>query len=183
MNESSLLDLAGIIVIGIGAQWVASRFRLPSILLLLIFGFLAGLVTGFLNPDTSMGNLLSPFIALSLALILFEGGMNLKISDALVEWKGRSQPSFYRRRHDMDHHFDFRIYRFGLDPFLSILIGSIMNVTGLTVVIPSLLYVRPSGKAGPFFKWEGIMNDSIGAILSVLYNDFFYDCVVCDHRL
>jgi NhaP-type Na+/H+ or K+/H+ antiporter len=168
MNERYLLELAGIISIGIGAQWIAWRFRIPSILLLLIFGFLAGPVTGFLNPDTLMGNLLSPFIALSLALILFEGGMSLKIADVMenrkvvrnllsigvfVTWLIASASAYIV---------------LGLGPLLSILLGSILVVTGPTVVVPLLLYVRPSGKTGPIIKWEGIMNDPIGAILAVL---------------
>ncbi len=168
MNDSSLLELAGIVVIGIGAQWIAWRLRLPSILLLLVFGFLAGPVTGFINPDELMGNLLSPFIALSLALILFEGGMSLKISDVignrrvvrnlltigvLTTWLIASTSAYII---------------FGLDPLLSILLGSILVVTGPTVVTPLLLHVRPSGKVGPIVKWEGIMNDPIGAIIAVL---------------
>jgi NhaP-type Na+/H+ or K+/H+ antiporter len=168
MNESPLLELAGIIVIGIGAQWIAWRLRLPSILLLLIFGFVAGPVTGFLNPDELMGNLLSPFVALSLALILFEGGMSLKIADVMgnrkvvrnllsvgvvATWFIASTSAYVV---------------LGLDPMLSILLGSILVVTGPTVVVPLLLYVRPSGKVGPILKWEGIMNDPLGAILAVL---------------
>ncbi len=168
MNDNSSLELAGIIIIGIGAQWIAWRLRLPSILLLLVFGFLAGPVTGFLNPDELMGNLLSPFVTLSLALILFEGGMSLKIADAignrrvvgnlltmgvLTTWLIASASAYII---------------FGLDPLLSILLGSILVVTGPTVVTPLLLYVRPSGKVGPIIKWEGIMNDPIGAIIAIL---------------
>jgi len=168
MDESSLLELTGIIVIGIGAQWIAWRLRIPSILLLLVFGFIAGPVTGFLNPDKLMGNLLSPFISLSLAMILFEGGMSLKIAElignrgvvrnlltvgVLTTWLIASTSAWLI---------------FGLDPLLSILLGSILVVTGPTVVTPLLLYIRPTGKAGPIIKWEGIMNDPIGAILAVL---------------
>lgn len=168
MNENPLLELSGIIIIGIGAQWIAWRLKLPSILLLLIFGFLAGPVTGFLNPDKLMGDLLSPFVALSLALILFEGGMSLKIADVtenrkvvrnllsvgvVMTWLITSVSAYLILR---------------LDPLLSILLGSILVVTGPTVIVPLLLHVRPSGKVGPILKWEGIMNDPLGAILAVL---------------
>jgi NhaP-type Na+/H+ or K+/H+ antiporter len=168
MNESPLLELAGIIVIGIGAQWIAWRLRLPSILLLLIFGFAAGPVTGFLNPDKLMGNLLSPFVAISLALILFEGGMSLKIADIIENRKvvrnllsiGVAATWFIASTS--------AYIVLGLDPLLSILLGSILVVTGPTVIVPLLLHVRPSGKVGPILRWEGIMNDPLGAILAVL---------------
>ena len=58
MAETALIGLATIVVLGIGAQWLASRIALPSILLLLVFGFLAGPVTGWLNPDKLFGDLL-----------------------------------------------------------------------------------------------------------------------------
>ena len=74
MDQNLLLGLTGVVALGIGASWLAWRLRLPSILLLLIFGFIAGPVTGFLNPDTLFGDLLLPVVSLSVAIILFEGG-------------------------------------------------------------------------------------------------------------
>lgn len=76
-----LLGLASIIILGIGAEWLAWRLHLPSILLLLVFGFVAGPVTGFLNPDGLFGDLLLPLVSLSVAVILFEGGLNLKLAE------------------------------------------------------------------------------------------------------
>ena len=71
MVENPLLGLASIVVLGISAEWLAWRLRLPSILLLLIFGFVAG--SFFLNPDELFGDLLLPMVSLSVAIILFEG--------------------------------------------------------------------------------------------------------------
>ncbi len=74
MAEHLLISLSGLIIIGVAAQWLAWRFRLPSILLLLIFGVIVGPITHFLDPDALLGNLLFPLVSLSVALILFEGG-------------------------------------------------------------------------------------------------------------
>jgi len=41
-------------------------------------------------------------------------------------------------------------------------------VTGPTVTIPLLRHIRPVGRIGPVVKWEGIVNDPIGAMLAVL---------------
>ncbi|MCZ6554774.1 MAG: hypothetical protein O6759_01495, partial [Candidatus Dadabacteria bacterium] len=60
MSEHLLVGLAAIIVLGIGAQWLAWRISLPAILLLLIFGFIAGPVTGLIDPNELFGNLLLP---------------------------------------------------------------------------------------------------------------------------
>ena len=90
MTEHLFIAIASILVFGIGAQWAAWRFNLPAILLLLISGILAGPVFGFLNPDTLMGDLLTPFISVSVAIILLRVGLacvsrNLKMPVGLSE--------------------------------------------------------------------------------------------------
>ncbi len=79
MSEHLLLGLATIIVLGIVAQWLAWRLHLPAILLLLIFGIMAGPVSGILNPDKLFGDLLFPLVSVSVAIIIFEGGLSLRI--------------------------------------------------------------------------------------------------------
>ena len=81
MTELVLTGFASIIVIGILAQWIAWRVGIPSILLLLVFGFISGPVTGFIDPDVIFGPLLFPLISISVAIILFEGGLNLSIDE------------------------------------------------------------------------------------------------------
>jgi len=76
-----LVGLASILVLGIGAQWIAWRLQIPSILLLLIAGFIAGPVTGFLDPDELLGPFFVPFVSISVAIILFEGGLRLNIRE------------------------------------------------------------------------------------------------------
>ena len=76
-----LIGLALVIVLGIAAQWLAWRIKLASILLLLLFGIIAGPVTGILHTDELLGELLFPLVSLSVAIILFEGGLSLRITD------------------------------------------------------------------------------------------------------
>lgn len=168
MADDLLLGLASIIILGIGAEWLAWRIRLPSILLLLIFGFIAGSVTGFLKPDEMFGDLLLPIVSLAVAIILFEGGLNLKISElrrigsvvrnlvtigALVTWLIGGTAAFFL---------------LNLELPLAILLGAILVVTGPTVIVPLLRHLRPSGQVGSILKWEGIVIDPIGAVLAVL---------------
>ncbi len=168
MSEHLLVGLAAIIVLGIGAQWLAWRVSLPAILLLLIFGFIAGPATGFLNPDEIFGDLLLPLVSVSVAIILFEGGLSLKFSEVkqltgvirnmvtvgvLVSWVLTSFISYFI---------------FGLGLQISVLLGAVLVVTGPTVIGPLLRHVRPSGRVGSIIKWEGIIIDPIGAVLAVL---------------
>ena len=81
MTEELLIGIASVLVLGIVAQWIAWRLKLPSILVLLTFGFLAGPITGFLHVDALLGDLLFPVVSLSVGVILFEGGLSLKFAD------------------------------------------------------------------------------------------------------
>ncbi|AEN72366.1 sodium/hydrogen exchanger [Rhodothermus marinus SG0.5JP17-172] len=166
--ESIVLGIVAVLVLGVGAQWLAWRFRLPSILLLLTFGFLAGPVTGLLPPEALQGDWVFAFVSLSIGIILFEGGLNLRLSElrevgkavrnlitigVLVTWVLAGLAAYHL---------------VGLNPSLSVLVGAILTVTGPTVVIPLLRHVRPAGRVGAVAKWEGITIDPVGAILAVL---------------
>ncbi|MFQ5656640.1 MAG: cation:proton antiporter [Candidatus Methylomirabilales bacterium] len=167
MSQHLLIGLASIVVLGIGAQWLAWRLRLPSILLLLIFGFVAGPGVGLIDPDRLFGDLLLPLVSLSAAVILFEGGLSLRVATLreigvvrnlitiglLVTWLISTGAA---------HLF------LGLDMGLAVLLGAILVVTGPTVIVPLLRHVRPKGQLGSIVRWEGILIDPIGALLAVL---------------
>lgn len=168
MSEHLLIDLAVIVALGILAQWLAWRMHLPAILLLLLFGLLAGPVTGALNPDVIFGDLLFPVVSVFVAIVLFEGGLSLKFRElrtvgatvvylstigALVTWALAAAAAHYI---------------VGLSPGLSILLGAILIVSGPTVIIPLLRQIRPNRRVGSIAKWEGIVNDPIGAIMAAL---------------
>jgi NhaP-type Na+/H+ or K+/H+ antiporter len=168
-----LLGLASIFVLGVGAQWLAWRIKLPSILLLLAFGFAAGPGTGWLKPDDMFGDLLFPIVSLSVALILFEGSLSLKFSELAevgkplrnllsigvgVTWFVITLAAWWILR------FDFAT---------ALLLGAMLTVTGPTVVGPLLRHIRPSGKVSSIARWEGIVIDPIGAVLAVLVFEVF----------
>lgn len=168
MSEHLLEQLALVIVLGITAQWLAWRLRLPSILLLLTFGFIAGPITGILHVDAVLGDLLFPLVSVSVGIILFEGGLGLKFRDlretgrvirnlisigALITW-GLSSAGAY--------------FLLGLDSTLAIQLGAVLVVTGPTVIGPLLRFVRPTGNVASILRWEGILIDPVGATLAVL---------------
>lgn len=169
MSEHVLISLGGILVLGIAAQWIAWRLRLPSILLLLTFGFFAG-PSGLklIDPTHIFGDLLFPLVSLAVAIILFEGGLSLHFNQipgvrsvilrlislgAVITWGASTLAAHYI---------------LGMDLTLSILLGAVLIVTGPTVISPLLQQIRPQGQAGVALKWEGILIDPVGAILAVL---------------
>lgn len=168
MHEELLSGLALVIVLGVCAQWLAWRLRLPSILLLLAFGFLAGPISGALNPDAVFGSLLFPIVSISVAVILYEGGLTLALADlpkvgGVVGKLVTIGVVVTLLLTTVAAHFVLK-----MDWPLAFLLGAVLSVTGPTVIIPLVRHVRPRGKLGAIAKWEGIIIDPIGAMLAVL---------------
>ncbi|MDZ7776874.1 MAG: cation:proton antiporter [Bacteroidales bacterium] len=166
MSEHVLVELGAIVLLGILSQWVAWRLRFPSIFLLLIVGFAAGPVMGLINPDELMGDMLLPFVSLSVAIILFEGGLTLNIKElreiggvvlSLIILGGMTWVIGALTAH----------YLLNINLEVSICLH-ILTVTGPTVIGPLLRQIRPAGKVNSILKWEGIVIDPIGALLAVL---------------
>lgn len=169
------MQLALIVVLGVSAQWIAYRTRLPSILLLLALGFAVGpgsaLAFGrpWLNPDVLLGrDLLFGLASIAVAVILFEGGMSLQIRElrrvgaavlqmatvgVVLAWVGATAAAHLLA---------------GFDFGLALLLGAVLVVTGPTVITPLLRQIKPSANVASVLKWEGIVNDPTGAILAVL---------------
>jgi NhaP-type Na+/H+ or K+/H+ antiporter len=168
MNLNTTLQLGLILILGMLAQWIGWKVRLPSILFLLLAGIIAGPLTGLLTPASVFGEVLFPVVSLAVALILFEGGLSLRLKElpafgpalrrlitlgALVTWAVATVAG---------------LYFLDLPLGLALLLGAILIVTGPTVIQPLLASVRPLPRVASLLKWEGITIDPVGAVLAVL---------------
>jgi len=169
--------LALLLGIGFAAQWLAWRVRVPAILPLLLLGLLLGPFTGLVDPDELLGDLLFPTVSLAVAVILFEGSLNLRFAElegighavrrlttygALVALLGLAAAAHWLAQ---------------LPWPLAFLFGAISCVTGPTVVGPLLRVVRPTEKVANLLRWEGIVIDPLGALLAVLV----YELIAASH--
>lgn len=168
MSEQALLSLVVILVLGVGAQWLAWRLGLPSILLLLLFGLAAGPITGLLHPDALFGDLLVPIVGASVSLVLFEGSLTLRLRE--LREIGRVIQNLIVVGGAVTWIVSTLAARFllRLDWGLALLLGAILVVTGPTVIGPLLDHIKPRGRVGPTLKWESILIDPIGALLALL---------------
>lgn len=171
-EEFIALAIAAIGVLGLACQWLAWRLRLPAILFLLIAGLVVGPLTGWLQPQALLGELLFPLISLAVAVILFEGSLTLNFKEirgvnhtvwsivslgALVSWGVTSAVAHYL--------LDF-------EWSLALLFGSLTVVTGPTVIVPLLRTVRPNVQLSNILRWEGILIDPLGALFVVMVYEF-----------
>ncbi len=172
MHQHLIITLALLGLLGSLAQWFSWWVKLPAILFLLLIGILVGPVLGVFDPDAVLGDLLFPVVSLSVAVILFEGGLTLNLKEVrgietvvlnlvsfglLATWAIIAVATHWL----MD--FDWA---------LSALFGALVVVTGPTVIVPMLRAVRPTERLANILRWEGIVIDPIGALLAVLVFDF-----------
>jgi len=169
MSHSSLsFSFAIALAAGVLAQLLARPLRLPSIVLLLAFGVVLGPdLLGWVDPG-SLGTGLFPLVTLAVAVILFEGGLNLDLrrlrrsaspirllvtAGALVTALGGGLAA---------HLF------MGWPWELSFLFGTLVIVTGPTVIRPLLRNVPLRPRLATVLEAEGLLIDPVGAIVAAV---------------
>ena len=170
MDTALLLSI--IVGLGIFAQWLAWYLKQPSILFLLLIGILSGPVLGIFNPDAVFGDLLFPMISLGVAVILFEGALTLEFKE--IKGHGKTVQLLVTLGALITIIvLSIATYvLFDVDLEIALLFGSLVCVTGPTVIAPLLRSVRPNSNIANVLKWEGIIVDPIGAIFVVLVYEY-----------
>ena len=169
-TDDALLGLGLVLGLAVAAQLAARLTRLPAIVVLLPVGFAAGAITDVVHPDRLLGDLFQPFVSIAVGVILFEAGLRLSFGaiapgarrlvvqlvtiGALVTWLAVSAAA--------------ATVIGGLDTRVALLIGAILVVSGPTVVLPLLAFVRPQHEVRSLLTWEGVLVDPLGALLGVL---------------
>lgn len=182
-----MLELAGIIILGIFAQWFAWRFKIPAILPLILIGLLVGPIAAeFLTDDHSKyiepiwngtkglfpGDGLYYFVSLAISIILFEGGLTLKrdeiknVGPVITKLITLGSAVTFVGAGVLAH------FIFGLGWELSFLFSGLIIVTGPTVITPILRNIPLKKDVSTVLKWEGILIDPIGALVAVLVFEF-----------
>ena len=147
---------------------LSRRLHLPTIVLLLLGGFALGAEgLNVLHPN-ELGEFLPMIVSLAVGLILFEGGLTLEIKDfshtstvikrlltvgVLITWLGSALTAFLV---------------FDISPSFALLMGSLIIVTGPTVIVPLLRRIRVEQKIGSILHWEAVLIDSIGVFIAIL---------------
>ncbi|WP_339112201.1 sodium:proton antiporter [Thioclava sp. GXIMD2076] len=163
-----VMAFATVGAVGVGAQWLAWRLRLPAIVFMLIAGVIVGPVTGLIDPMRDFGDLTGPLISLAVAVILFEGGMSLdlhRLGDAragVMRLVLIGAPLGW-----LMSTLALRLAA-NLSWESSAVFGGIMIVTGPTVIAPLLRSARLARRPAQLLQWEAIVNDPIGALAAVL---------------
>lgn len=162
------LQIVITVLAGIGAQVVAEYLKVPSIVFLLLFGILLGSDGLKLLHPHDLGIGLETIVALSVAIILFEGGLNLGLRDldrvsgslrnlvtvgTLITLIGGGMAAHWLAE------FPWSI---------AFLYAALVVVTGPTVISPLLKQVQVDRQVATLLEGEGVLIDPVGAILAVV---------------
>ncbi|WBU57568.1 cation:proton antiporter domain-containing protein [Paracoccus sediminicola] len=155
-------------MVGVGAQWLAWKFRLPGIVVMLAAGLILGPFTGIFIPERDIGDLVGPMISLAVAVILFEGGLTLNFKQLADAAPGVRRLVFIGAPLGWFLSSLALAYIAGLSWQSAIVFGGVMIVTGPTVIAPLLRTAKLFNRPAQLLQWEGIVNDAVGALVAVI---------------
>ncbi|MEV7734392.1 cation:proton antiporter [Streptomyces sp. NPDC088921] len=169
-DDDTLLGMALIVALAVGSQIVASRLRVPALVLLLPAGFAAGALMDAIHPDKLLGTPdFSALVSLAVAVILYDAGLGLNLRNLTghTRWiVGRLLLLGVLLTSLVTTALAPALFDMPLR--VAAMLGVILVVSGPTVVGPLLEYVRPTDKVRRILIWEGTLTDPIGGILGAL---------------
>lgn len=154
-TQALLIGLSLVVVLSVVARIFGGMVNIPVIVPLLAIGIIAGIsVADVVEPNKLLGSALSPFVQIVVALILFEGALGLRFDQfpkevrpavlrlitlgVLVTWIMGAIGA---------------IFILDLPTEIGVLVGAILIVSGPTVVLPLLDFVRPPFEVRATLKW------------------------------
>ncbi|MDP6340097.1 MAG: sodium:proton antiporter [Candidatus Marinimicrobia bacterium] len=167
MNDPAF-TIALALATGMIAQSAARHIKIPGIVLLLAGGVLTGPdALNLIRPET-LGAALPILVGFAVAVILFEGGMNLRFNRLKKEGGTiRKLISVGALITAVGGSFSAKLF-LGWDWSTSILFGLLVIVTGPTVITPLLRRIKLRQSVATVLEAEGILLDAIGAVIAVV---------------
>jgi Sodium/hydrogen exchanger family len=154
-TDQVLLGVGLIVVLAVGSQVLASRLRIPALIILLSAGFIAGALTTDVNPERLLGAAFQPLVSLAVAVILYDSGLALqwgkvtgrarRVVPRLVIWGVPVTMAFAAVLAGP---------LLGMSAGAAVMTGAILVVSGPTVVGPLLAFVRPADRLQRILSWE-----------------------------
>ena len=181
MTTNQILTGVGLIfALAVGSQVLASRLRIPAIIVLLPAGFVAGALTTDVDPQRLLGPAFEPLVSLSVAVILYDAGLSLDMR----KLKGHTRKVVIRLivlgvLITTALAASVAAPLLGMSRGAAVMLGIILVVSGPTVVGPLLSFVRPTERLQQVLIWEGSLIDPVGGILGALV---FHGVVASTHN-
>jgi NhaP-type Na+/H+ or K+/H+ antiporter len=160
------------VALGMGAQLLAMRFAIPSIVVLLVTGVAVGPDgLGLLDP-TAFGVARSDLVTLAVTVILFEGGLALRFEEVRRQQRSLTLLLTLGGAISMSVGASAAHYMLGMPWHIAVLYGALMIVTGPTVVTPLLSRLTLDRTVRELLIGEGVLIDPVGAIVAIVAAEY-----------
>ncbi|MCZ7361974.1 MAG: cation:proton antiporter [Candidatus Methanoperedens sp.] len=157
-----------VMIIGIFSHMLGKILKVPSIVFLLIAGIILGPeVTGIINAD-SFGNGIELFVAFSVAIIVFDGGLDIDIRQIRKIQKGilNLVTAGILITSLLSSAAAYLLLNI---PFnIALLFGALVSATGPTVITPIIRQTGVNTRVANTLQAEAVLNDGISVILAAL---------------
>ena len=167
-NVYLLTSFVGVMIIGILAHMLGRALRIPGIVFLLAAGIILGPeVTGLVEPER-FGNGIELIVGLSVAIIVFEGGLDINVRH------------IRKIQHGILNLITFGViitavlssiavyYLLDLPFNIALLFGALISATGPTVITPIMRNITVNTKVSSTLQAEAVLNDGMSVILAAL---------------
>jgi NhaP-type Na+/H+ or K+/H+ antiporter len=177
-SSQVFVGLSLILALAVVCQVVAARVRVPAIIVLLPAGFTAGALIPSVDPDKLLGVAFEPLVSLAVAVILFDGGLDLVLRELSgdlgvvvrrllvlgipITWAGAALSAGLL---------------LGMSVQTAVMLGAILIVSGPTVVGPIMQAAAPGRRLDVILTHEGTTIDPIGALIGVVV----YQILITNH--
>ena len=168
MTPERLGLLWGITVFsGAAARLVAAFSGLPGVVLLLLSGLLIGRSGLGLVEPLDLGPGLGTIVGLLVSLVLFDGGMNLRLPGDTIKATVQ-RIAVLRLVISLGGGLLAAHWLAGLSWSVAAVFSAIVLATGPTVVTPLVRQIRLAAPLGDVLEAEGLLLEPIGAVLALL---------------
>lgn len=166
----AFLIFGGIIIIGFFSNLVFETTMIPDPLILIVVGVLLGPVTHIADPAIFQS--LAPYFAsLALAVILFDGGLNIKFAE-LLEGIPRATLLAIMNLIFSVIAVTLVLYAWGMPPLLGVLLGAMLGGTSSAIVIPLMSKVKTGETTVTLLNLESAVTDGLTVVTAIAIMNF-----------
>jgi NhaP-type Na+/H+ or K+/H+ antiporter len=172
VGQTAFYQAAVAVALGMAAQTIAVRLTIPSIVILLVTGVLAGPDgVGLLDPAV-LGTARTELVALAVTVILFEGGLALRLEYLRHQQRSLTLLLTVGALISMTAGAVAAHFLLDMPWTLAALYGALVIVTGPTVVTPLLSRLTLDRSVRELLISEGVLIDPVGATVAIVAADY-----------
>lgn len=149
------------------AEFFRSK-NIPDVLLLIIIGLILGPVSGLINQNM-FGHVGKVFSHITLVIILFEGGTNLRFEVLKQALKGSASITIVNFLVSTILTGLLTLFIFDYDPILSFMLGAFLGGTASAIVIPTVAHMKMNSNSKTILILESAVSDVFCVVVGLAF--------------